>query len=539
LWPLWLLGAALGIAAESSLYGWSRPGDWLPDLVTGWCLLGCGLVGWSRRPGSWSGALLTTTGFAWFAPNFATTGAGGLDWLSVHALYLHRAPLVALVLTYPRGRPAGRFEAAVITGFCVVAVITPVWRNEVAAIALSGGIIGVAALEYIGTVGRERRMRLRALQATALVGATIAATAAVRLAVPGNGAATATLRAYEAMLCALSVWLLIGLLRAPWERSAVTDLVVELGEERSGTLRNALARALGDPSLELGFWLQSDGVYVDPDGHPLRLPPSGSPQRSTTRIDRDGQPLAVLVHDSAVLSDQGLVDAVASATKLAAANMRLRANVRARVSELADSRRRLIAAGDEERARIERRLSDSAQRRLAQLAGTLNEARLAAVKGETIERISHANAQLVRTQQELRSLARGIHSRELSERGLQAALAEIAADYPIPVTVSVSTGRLPASAESCAYFVCTEALANVTKYASASRVRISISDEPTGVTVRVEDDGVGGADPLGGTGLRGLADRIDALGGTFTVVSPADGGTQLVATVPSGERSDA
>jgi signal transduction histidine kinase len=537
LWPLWLLGAAVGIAAESSLSGWSRPGDWLPDLVTGWCLLGCGLVGWSRRPESRSGALLTATGFAWFAPNFATTGAGGLGWLSVHALYLYRAPLVALVLTYPRGRPTGRFEAAVIVVFCVVAVITPVWRNEVAAMALSAGIIGVAALRYIGTVGRERRMRLRALQATALVGATIAATAAVRLAVPGNGAATATLRVYEAMLCALSVWLMIGLLRAPWERSAVTDLVVELGEARSGTLRDALARALGDPSLELGFWLPADGGYVHPDGHPLRLPPSGS-SRSTTRIDRDGQPLAVLVHDSAVLGDQGLVDAVASATKLAAANMRLRANVRARVNELAASRRRLIAAGDEERLRLELRLSDGAQRRLAQLAGTLSEARRAAANSETIERICQANAQLERTQQELRSLARGIHSRELSERGLQAALAEIAADFPIPVTVLVSTGRLPAIAESCAYFVCSEALANVAKYASASRVRISIAGEPTGVTVRIEDDGVGGADPEGGTGLRGLADRIDALGGTFTVVSPAGGGTQLIATIPCSEGSD-
>jgi signal transduction histidine kinase len=535
LWPLWLLGGALGIAAEWSLHGWSRPGDWLPDLLTGWCLLGCGLVGWSLRPESLSGPLLAATGFTWFAPNFATTGSGGLDWLSAHALYLHRAPLVAVVLTYPRGHPEGRFEATVIAGFCLVALITPVWRNEVVAIALSAGMIGVAALGYIGAVGRERRMRLRALQATTLVGATIAATASVRLALPGHAAAVATLRVYEAMLCAVSVWLLIGLLRAPWERSAVTDLVVELGQTRSGTLRDALARALGDPSLELGFWLPGEGVYVDPEGHPLRLPPSDSP-RSTTRIDRDGQPMALLVHDPAVLGDQGLVDAVESAAKLAAANVRLRADVRARVVELAESRRRIIAAGDEERDRLERRLSDGAQRRLAELGRLLGEARQNSANGETADRIAQAQAQLVRAQEELHRLARGIHPRELSEHGLASALAALAGDFPIPVELSISDSAAPDGAASCAYFVCSEALANVAKYASASRARISLTVSPGGrVVVEIEDDGIGGADPAGGTGLRGLSDRVEALGGTLRVLSPAGGGTRLTAVIPSGE----
>jgi signal transduction histidine kinase len=535
LWPLWLIGAVLGIAAEWSLYGWSRPGDWLPDLFTGWCLLGCGLVGWSLRPESSSGPLLAATGFTWFAPNFATAGANGLDWLSAHALYLHRAPLVALVLTYPRGRSAGRFEATVIGGFAGVAVVTPVWRNEVVAIALAAGMIGVAALGYIGAVGRERRMRLRALQATALVGATIAATASVRLALPGHAAAVATLRAYEAMLCVLSIGLLVGLLRAPWERSAVTDLVVELGEARSGTLREALAQALGDPSLELGFWLPGAGVYVDSDGRSLRLPPPGSP-RSATRIDRDGQPMAVLVHDPVVLGDQGLVDAVASATKLAAANVRLRADVRARLFELSESRRRIIAAGDEERDRLERRLGDGAQRRLADLGGMLREARKNSASAEATERIAQAQVQLVRAREELHRLARGIHPRELSEHGLASALAALAGDFPIPVELSVCDGAAPEGVESCAYFVCSEALSNVAKYASASRVRISVTvSAGGGIAVEIEDDGIGGVDPAAGTGLRGLADRVEALGGTFTVLSRPGRGTRLAAVIPSGD----
>lgn len=535
LWPLWLLGAALGIAAEWSLYGWSHPGDWLPDLITGWCLLGCGLVGWSVRPESRSGALLAATGFAWFAPNFATTGVSGLAWLSAHALYLHRAPLAALVLTYPGGRPRGRLEAIVIAGFCAVALVTPVWRNEVVAIALSAGMIGVAALGYVGTLGRERRMRLHGLQATVLVGAVIAATALVRLVLPGHAAAVATLRAYEAMLCALSVWLLIGLLRAPWERAAVTDLVVELGQTRSGSLRDALARALGDSSVELGFWLPGESVYVDPEGRPLRLPPPGA-RRSATRIDRDGQPMAVLLHDPAVLADQGLVDAVESAAKLAAANVRLRADVRARLVELAESRRRIIAAGDEERDRLERRLSDGAQRRLEVLGRTLGEARESSANVETTDRIARAQAQLVRAQQELHRLARGIHPRELSEHGLAAALATLAGDFPIPVELSVSGSAAPDGVASCAYFVCSEALANVAKYASASRVRMSLTVSPGGgVVVEIEDDGVGGADPAAGTGLRGLSDRVETLGGTLRVLSPAGGGTRLTAVIPLGD----
>src|SRR5262249_53010620 len=93
---LWPAAGAVGIAAEWSLYGWSDRGAWLPDLLTGWTLIGCGLIGWSRRPASGSGVLMTATGFAWFAPNFSTTGLGALDWLSAHALYLHRGPLVQL-----------------------------------------------------------------------------------------------------------------------------------------------------------------------------------------------------------------------------------------------------------------------------------------------------------------------------------------------------------------------------------------------------------------------------------------------------------
>jgi signal transduction histidine kinase len=246
--------------------------------------------------------------------------------------------------------------------------------------------------------------------------------------------------------------------------------------------------------------------------------------------------MAVLVHDPAVLGDQGLVDAVASATKLAAANVRLRADVRARLFELSESRRRIIAAGDEERGRLERRLGDGAQRRLADLEGTLREARKNSASAEATERIAQAQVQLVRAREELQRLARGIHPRELSEHGLASALAALAADFPIPVELSVCDGAAPEGVESCAYFVCSEALSNVAKYASASRVRISVTiSAGGGIAVEIEDDGIGGVDPAAGTGLRGLADRVEALGGTFTVLSRPGRGTRLTAVIPSGD----
>jgi signal transduction histidine kinase len=328
----------------------------------------------------------------------------------------------------------------------------------------------------------------------------------------------------------LSLGLLVGLLRGSWERAEVADLVVELGETRSGTLRDELARALGDPSLQVGYWVPQQAGFVDSEGRPIRVPDPGS-GRSTTKVERDGQPLAVLVHDPAVLGDPGLVEAVSSAARLAAANARLQAEVRGRLAEIGASRRRIVEAGDEERGRLERRLREGALRRLGEVAETLQRARRPAAGGAD-ERLARAETQLAQTQEELRRLARGIHPRELSERGLAAALASLARDVALPVKLAVSvTGESPGAA-ACAYFVCSEALANVAKYAAASKVAVTVRSDPGGTTVEIEDDGVGGADPGRGTGLRGLADRVETLGGRLTVQSPPGRGTRLVAVIP-------
>jgi signal transduction histidine kinase len=190
------------------------------------------------------------------------------------------------------------------------------------------------------------------------------------------------------------------------------------------------------------------------------------------------------------------------------------------------SRRRRLAAADDARRRLEARLREGPQRRLDELARTLP-----ADGGEHLER---ARLQLIRTLDDLRELARGLHPRDLAQSGLPGALATLGERAPVPVELEVSPGRLPAEIEATVYFVCAEALANVAKYAAASRVRIGVTTTDGRVRVVVADDGRGGADRGRGTGLQGLLDRVEAVGGTLDVTSPAGAGTRLAADIPLG-----
>jgi signal transduction histidine kinase len=251
-------------------------------------------------------------------------------------------------------------------------------------------------------------------------------------------------------------------------------------------------------------------------------------------IASEGRPIAALVHDPAVLDDAGLREAVSSAARLAAANARLQAEVRNQVAELRASRRRILEAGDEERRRLEHRLREGAEDRLERLAEQLRRARLSAGSDAARERIERTEAQLERTLEELRRLAHGLHPRVLAEAGLPGALASLAEQASVQVEVVAPTLKLPAEVEAVAYFLCSEALANIAKHASASRVSISVTTGDGRVRIEVKDDGFGGADPAHGTGLRGLVDRVEALGGTLHLESPAGAGTRLAAEIPLG-----
>ena len=272
----------------------------------------------------------------------------------------------------------------------------------------------------------------------------------------------------------------------------------------------------------------STGATSTRRGEPLALPAEGS-DRKVTRVDQDGAPIAVLLHDAAVLDDPGLSDALARAARLAAANARLQAEVRTQVDELAESRRRLVHAGDEERRRLERRLHEAVERRLTALADRLGAADADAADAE---RLSRVRQQLDHALVELRELAAGLHPGDLEQGGLSSALAALAARSPVPVDLRVTEVCLPEELERATYFICSEALANVAKYANASSVVISIGERAQRLRVEIADDGIGGAAPGDGSGLSGLADRVAALGGRFELDSPSGGGTRLSVELP-------
>lgn len=524
---LWPAGVAVGVAAESAAYGWDAARDW-PDLVTGWALIACGLVAWSRRPSSLAGALLAASGFAWFAPNFADADSALVAWAAGHALYLHRGPLVQLLVTYPSGRPRGRLEAAAVAAGWVAALVPGAWEDERVAVVLAAVLAAVAALRWGRAPAQARRDRALAALATGTFSLVVALTATVRLVDP-DVSRDWTLAVYELALCAIAAGLAVGLVRAR-PGTVVTDLLVELAERPSGAQEAALARALGDPSLEVGYWVDREHAYVDGTGRRLDIPIAGE-GRAVTRVDRDRERVAVLLHDPAVLDEPGLVEAVRATAGLAAANARLHAEVREQAAAVEASRRRLLRARDEERRRLEVRLRDGAERRLVAIRPVL-EAALSTAAADTAERIERAQDRLDATLADLRELAAGLHPRELAEHGLEQAVVSLAGRSPTPVRLAVSPGPLPADVETAVYFVCSEALANAAKYAAASSVEIEVSSRDGAVVVDVTDDGVGGADPASGTGIAGLADRIAALGGTLRVDSPVGGGTRLHAELP-------
>jgi signal transduction histidine kinase len=506
----------LGVAAERSLYG---PGDvrhWLPDLLTGWILIAAGLV--AARDARLPGVLLAASGALWFAGNIAG-----------HAAVVHRAPLAQLLLAFPRGRPEGRLETGAVAFAYAATVVAGFAWGDLGTLSLAVVLVAVGGLRSQRAVGRRRRERRYGLGGSVFFAVALTLVAGVNLLTDTASARRGTLLGYEAALAAVAVYAAYCLGRRPWERLAVTDLVVDLGETRAETVRDALARALGDPTLAVGYRLDGRPGYVDASGRPIELPPTTG-RRRLTRVERQGREIAVLVHDAAVLDDPALLDAVAAATRLAAANATLQAEVFDQIRELEASRRRLLEAADNERRRLEARLHDGTVRRLAALTGALATARDAATPA-TAARIADAEDQLAKTTRDLRELGAGLHPRELNEQGLAVAVAALAARSPVPVELTIDCGRLPDEIEAAIFFVCSEALANVAKHANATRVSISLVAEGSRVRAEIRDDGAGGADPSGG-GLRGLADRLEALRGTLEVRNEPEGGSRLTAELP-------
>ena len=332
------------------------------------------------------------------------------------------------------------------------------------------------------------------------------------------------------------VALLVGLVRIRQSRSAVADLVLALDRAPGPAgVQQALASALGDPGLTVWYWEPETRSFVGADGRSAAPEPSAG--RATTEVNADGEPLAVLVHDSELLDQRPLLDAVVAAARLALENARLQAALAAQLEEVRASRARIVQAGLKERRRVERDLHDGAQQRLLALSLTIAmiSDRLASDPdaGPDLTRLADtARSEITAAIGELRELGRGIHPAVLTNEGLAAAVETLAALAPLPVNIQIVPARYPPAVESTAYFVISEALANAARHAGASKAEVTACSDGTRLVVEVRDDGIGGVPARGGSGLTGLADRVAALGGRFTVTSPAGGGTTIRADLP-------
>ena len=409
-------GLVVGILAERASFDWDDPRHWVPDLVVGLTFIGTGAFAVQRRPGT--GWLLAATGFAWFAGNFDS----GLQ-------YLHRGPLVHVIVAYVGWRPRSRLELSTIVIGYISALVAPVWDNDAVSIALVAGLVAVVAHSMRTATGRDRAERRTAFEASVLFAVAVTGFVVVTRAVPSGEAVEPMVLVYQAALCMIAALLTVRL--AVPNAAVVADLVVELGDSPSGTLRDALAEALGDPTVEIGYW-SPDGSYTDDRGARLTLPTTDS-GRVATFVERASRPFAVLVHDASVLDEPGVAGAVAAATRLSAANAALAAEVQEQLDALEASRRRLVVAADEQRRQLELRLHDGVERRLVALAREL--ASVAAAD----DHVRRAEQHLEHTTADLQQIARGLHPREL-DAGLPSALQALAARCPVKVELSVDAG---------------------------------------------------------------------------------------------------
>lgn len=568
---LLVAGLALAAVAEGTRLRAGWPVSWvLVDVVPGLCLLVAGAVAWQRRPDTRIGLAMMLAGVAWYSGTLTATMNPSIDRIGYAFQGYYDGILAWLVLAYPTGRLLTRNARLVVAAVFGVLVARTAFRFLVfrtnadfdfaqaaeidryvaeATIRDTGDAIFGVLIACLMAVVLTLLLRRIALDSTParriawpMVIAGVAVAAGVVVKVVALAVATNADQRFDAWALgdivtaasggAVAIAFLVGLVRGRLARQSVADLVLELetGEGRPA-LRDTVARALRDPSVEL-LYPGPAGAYLDATGSERQLPKD--PDRGMTRIEAGGRTLAVLVHDPAIQEQPELTRSVIAAVRLAIENERLAAEVRAQLDEVRASRARIVSAGDAERRRIERDLHDGAQQRLVTLALRLQMARAAAQpeSPEAAAMLEAGTSELEAAIRELRELARGLNPSALETDGLRGAIAALAERTPIPVAVNVTDERFHVDVETGAYFVVAEALTNVVRYARATGAAVEVAASNGVVRVQISDDGVGGADPGAGTGLRGLHDRVAALGGTFTVESPAGGGTAVRAELP-------
>lgn len=536
------------------------------ELLIGVLFVAAGVGASARRPDSATGTLMTAAGLVWLLAR-VLVWAGGTSFLFTIGLVLVLVPIALVVhmaVTFPSGRLSSGIERLVVVSSYVVIVVGTVFLDldgctdcptNLLAVDGAGGLgraldvaskgatlAAIAAVSLVlarhwqqGTAA-ARRTLAPVLPTTWLYGAVSGAQILEELGAPLRvGEAWGVVE--EASLLAIPLAFLGGLLRSRLAGAGVRALVVELREApASGELRAAVAKALRDPDAELASWDPGLARYRDAEGRPVQLPAEDD-RRAVTTIERAGQRVGALVHDRAALEEPAMLDAVCAAAGLALENHRLHAEVLTRLEEVRASRARIVEAGDAARRRVERNLHDGAQQRLVTLSLVLRMARsrLTGSDPDVDALLAEAADELNAALHELRDLAAGLHPPILTEEGLPAALEALAERSPMRVRLRVAApNRLAAPVEAAAYYVASEALTNAAKHSGAIQVVVSACRVDHQLEVEVADDGVGGAVVQVGSGLEGLTDRVEALGGSLHLCSQPGQGTSVVAHIPCG-----
>jgi signal transduction histidine kinase len=539
-------------------------------LLITWSFIGTGLYAWWRRPHNRFGALMTAVGFTFLLGVLTASDDSIVFTAGVLLSSIYFVVFAHMVLAYPDGRLERPWHRRLIVSGYLLALVGPLpqllWgfdpdmecdgcppsallieHNDTLRDVFNAitSAIGVAVVAAVLVILLRRWAAATAPQRRALAPVLWSGVAMLILLATALGSDAAGVQRLTDVLGTLGLivfasvpWaFLIGLVRSRVVRAgAVSELLQRLGEAPgTGDLRGRLADALADRSLQLVFWLEDKGCWVDSDGHTVELPPDGDGARAWTAVELEGRRVGAIVHDITLTEDPEMLRSVAAAAGLAVENERLHAKLRARVEELRTSRARIVEAGTQERRRLERNLHDGAQQRLVALSLTMRLAQGKVHKdpARADELLGAAQEELKLALAELRELARGIHPAILSDRGLGAALEALAGRAPIAVHLAdLPADPLPEAIEAAAYFMVAEALTNVVKYAHATQATVRVSRYNGRAVVEVADDGIGGADPGRGSGLRGLADRVSALDGSMELDSPAGAGTRLRAEIP-------
>jgi signal transduction histidine kinase len=559
---LWLAAVAAEFGALVPVLFKGTPLHGLDVLfrVTGGSFVVCGLIAWRRRPDSRAGLLMTATGFCLFivpvGSQFQAPVVQTFSWMFSD---LWTITFVALLLTFVTGgRLRSRTDRVLIGGFVLSLVVFQVvwmlvWEqdgNLLAAFPDAGvedvvdkaqrSLLAVASLATAVVIGRRWLAASPTRRRALLPGVAGVVCLLLFTGMLTNDLVTGTRPEWLIWVVLGSIVLvpagfLAGLLRSRLARGGLADVFRGLATVRGEELQGALARAIGDPSLIVAYRLPGSLGYSAADGQPVMVPPAAR-HRACAPVVWEGRTIAALVYDAALDDDPELVEAVGAAAAIALENARLHGESELRLAELQASRERIVSAGDAERRRLERNLHDGAQQRLVAIALQL---RLLQdnIRGDpaAAERMAEtASDEVGQSLTELRDLARGLHPAVL-DYGLASALDALAVRSAVPTEVSMETAEpLPKPVELAAYFVACEALANVGKYADASVAHVRVWRSGSTACVEIADDGIGGAEVGGGSGLQGLTDRVEALEGHLLISSPAGAGTVVTAELPCG-----